>query len=382
MLEKRLRYWSGWPWLIVIGGGLLLAQVMAYFWAEGLWFQDAGYSDVFVLRVRSQVLLGGLAAGLSGLVLWGNLTLAKRLPTPSTSGHSSVERERSRQIGIGLFPLLLLTSGLTLVLGIQMLYLGRVVTSYWDLSSSVYNPAPPLPLWAKPEAIRAVLVQLVTYPWQLAALLVVMMAFIFLPQLCTAIAAVFASLALGLALSEQWTKVLTAINPVPFEAADPLFGNDIGYYVFLLPFLEVVEFWFISLIFFTLVSVTLIYLLSGNSLSNGRFPGFTSPQQRHLYGLGGLLLLATSLNHWLGRFEILYSPQGVVYGASYTDVKVGLPVYTALSIMSLILGMGMLWRSLFWAVGLRDVMAWGREIAHRQYATLPPLNQRPVTTRP
>jgi uncharacterized membrane protein (UPF0182 family) len=382
MLEKRLRYWSGWPWLIVIGGGLLLAQVMAYFWAEGLWFQDAGYSDVFVLRVRSQVLLGGLAAGLSGLVLWGNLTLAKRLPTPSTSGHSSVERERSRQIGIGLFPLLLLTSGLTLVLGIQMLYLGRVVTSYWDLSSSVYNPAPPLPLWAKPEAIRAVLVQLVTYPWQLAALLVVMMAFIFLPQICTAIAAVFASLALGLALSEQWTKVLTAINPVPFEAADPLFGNDIGYYVFLLPFLEVVEFWFISLIFFTLVSVTLIYLLSGNSLSNGRFPGFTSPQQRHLYGLGGLLLLATSLNHWLGRFEILYSPQGVVYGASYTDVKVGLPVYTALSIMSLILGMGMLWRSLFWAVGLRDVMAWGREIAHRQYATLPPLNQRPVTTRP
>ncbi|RZM77709.1 UPF0182 family protein [Leptolyngbya iicbica] len=382
MLEKRLRYWAGWPWLIGIGGGLLLAQVIAYFWAEGLWFQDAGYSDVFVLRVRSQVLLGGLATGLSGLVLWGNLALANRLPTPITSGHSHRERERSRQTGIGLFPLLLLTGGLTLILGIQMLYLGRVVTSYWDLSSSVYNPAPPLPLWAKPEAIGAVLVQLVTYPWLLAALLAVVIAFIFLPQICTAIAAVFASFALGLALSEQWTKVLTAINPVPFDAVDPLFGNDIGYYVFRLPFLEVAEFWFISLMFFTLVSVTLIYLLSGNSLSNGRFPGFTSPQQRHLYGLSGLLLLATSLNHWLGRFEILYSPQGVVYGASYTDVRVGLPVYTALSIISLILGMGMLWRSLFWTVGLRDLIAWAGEIAHRQHATLPPVTQRPLTTRP
>lgn len=382
MLEKRLRYWSGWPWVISLGGGLLLAQVTTYFWAEGLWFQDAGYSEVFALRLWSQVGLGCLATSLSGLVLWSNLTLAKRLPTPFTQRQSSAERERSRQVGIGLLPLLLFTSGLALIIGVQMLYLGRVVISYWDLSSSVYNPAPPLPLWAKPEAIRAALMQLVTYPWQLGALLLVAIAFVFLPQICTAIAAVFASLALGLALSEQWTKVLTAINPVTFDVADPLFGNDIGYYVFRLPFLEVVEFWLISLILFTLASVMLIYLLSGNSLSNGRFSGFTSSQQRHLYGLGGLLLLATSLNHWLGRFEILYSPQGVVYGASYTDVTVGLPVYTALSVISLGLGLAMLWRSLFWAIGLRDVMAWFGEIGHRQHAKLPPLSQRPLTTRP
>lgn len=382
MLEKRLRYWSGWPWLIGIGGSLLLTQVVVYFWAEGLWFRDAGYSDVFALRVWSQALLGFLAALLSGLFLWGNLTLAKRLPTPSMPRQSLAERERSRQVGIGLFPLLTLTFGLALILGIQMLYLGRVVTSYWDLTSSVYNPAPPLPLWAKPDAIRAVFVQLISSPWQLAALLVVAIAFVFLPQICTAIAAVFASLALGLVLSEQWTKVLTAINPVAFDVPDPLFGNDISYYVFRLPFLEVIEFWLISLILFTLVSVTLIYLLSGNSLSNGRFPGFTPQQQRHLYGLGGLLLLATSLNHWLGRFEILYSPQGVVYGASYTDVRVDLPVYTALSIISLFLGLAMLWRSIFWATGLRDVAAWLGEIGHRKHAMLPPLSHRPLTTRP
>ncbi|MEM6717573.1 MAG: UPF0182 family protein, partial [Cyanobacteria bacterium P01_C01_bin.147] len=248
MLEKRLRYWSGWPWLIAIGGGLLLTQVLTYFWAEGLWFQDAGYSDVFLLRVRSQVLLGGLAAGLSGLVLWSNLTLAKRLPPLTIPRQSSEERERSRQTGIGLFPLLTLTGSLALILGIQMLYLGRVVISYWELDSSVYNPAPPLPLWAKPDAIQAVLGQLITYPWQLAALLVVTIAFVFLPQICTAIAAVFASLGLGLVLAEQWTKVLTAINPVAFGATDPLFGHDISYYIFRLPLWEVVEFWLISLI--------------------------------------------------------------------------------------------------------------------------------------
>jgi hypothetical protein len=45
--------------------------------------------------------------------------------------------------------------------------------------------------------------------------------------------------------------------------------------------------------------------------------------------------------------------------------------------MSLILGMGMLWRSLFWAVGLRDAMAWGREIAHRPICHLAPPQPTP-----
>ncbi|MGF1459434.1 MAG: UPF0182 family protein [Leptolyngbyaceae cyanobacterium] len=382
LLDKRLRYWSGWPWVIAITAGLLLAQLIAYFWAEGLWFQDAGYSDVFALRVKSQFLLGAGGTLLGGLVLWGNLKLARRLPTPSIPRQSADERARTRRGGLGLLALLMSTGGLALVLGIQMLYLGRVVVSNWDLTSSVYNPAPPPPLWAKPEAIRTVIVQLINYPWQAIALLVVAIACLFLPQICTAIAAVYVSIALGLVLSEQWTKVLTAINPVAFDATDPLFNNDIGYYIFRLPFLEVLEFWFISLILFTLVSVVLLYLLSGNSLSNGRFPGFTPQQQRHLYSLGGMLLLSTSLNHWLGRFEILYSPQGVVYGASYTDVKVGLPVYTALSVIALLLGLAMLWRAAFWAVGVRDIAAWLGEIGHRRHANLPPLSQRQLTTRP
>lgn len=382
MLEKRLRYWSGWPWVVTVTLGFLFLWGTAYFWAEGLWFQDVGYSSIFRLRVISQVALGALAFTLSVLVLWGNLSLTKRFPPPPSSPRMSATGMPLRQPGLGLFSLLTLSIGLAFAMGIQMLYLGRVVSSYWSLTASVYNPAPPLPLWAKPEAIRAVFVQLVTYPLQLAALLLVAIAFIFLPRFCTAIAAIFTSLALGLILSEQWTKVLTAIKPVSFGRTDPLFEQDISYYLFRLPFLEVIEFWFISLIFFTLVSVTLLYLLSGNSLSNGRFPGFSPKQQRHLYGLGGVLLLATSLNHWLGRYEILYSPQGVVYGASYTDVTVGLRVYTVLSMVSLLLGIAMLWRTVYWSVGIRDVFIWLGKVGQRKHASLPPLSYRPLSARP
>ncbi|MEO1294324.1 MAG: UPF0182 family protein [Cyanobacteria bacterium J06636_16] len=382
MLEKRLRYWSGWPWIVGIVGSCLILQAASYFWAEGLWFQDAGYASVFALRLRSQVLLGLCGGGLSLAVLWGNLALTRRFPSPSSSPRSPEPDQQSRSAGIGLLPLLTASTALGLLLGIQMLYLGRVVYSYWSLTASLYNPAPPLPLWAKPAAIQAVLSQLINYPWQLIALLLVAIAFLLLPQFCTAIAAIFTSVALGLVLSEQWTKVLTAINPVPFGERDPLFNHDISYYLLRLPFLEVVEFWFISLVFFLLVSVTLTYILSGNSLSHGRFRGFSSPQQRHLYGLGSVLLLATSLNHWLGRYEILYSAQGVVYGASYTDVHVDLPVYTGLSIIALLLGLGMLWLTVFWPIGVRDILAWLGQVGRQRDATLRPLPYRPISTRP
>ncbi|HEY9888095.1 MAG TPA: UPF0182 family protein, partial [Candidatus Obscuribacterales bacterium] len=382
MLEKRLRHWMGWPWVAASMGGLLLLQVVAYVWAEGLWFENVGYSDVFWLRVSSQLWLGVGGAIASWAMLWLNLKLAQRWPTPPSSPRPLKPAGRSRSLGLGLLALLGLGGGLALLLGIQMLYIGRVVVSYWALTSSVYNSTPPLPLWAKPDAIQSVLGQLVAHPGQWVALLVVAIAFVVVPQFCTAIAAIFTSIALGLVLAEQWTKVLTAIHPVPFNATDPLFGNDISYYVLRLPFFEVMQFWFISLVFFALASVTLIYLLSGDSLSNGRFPGFTSQQQRHLYGLGGVLLLATSLNHWLGRYEILYSPQGAIYGASYTDVRVGLPVYTALSLISLVLAVGMLWRTVFWSVGLRDLVAWLGEVGHRRHAVLPPLSSRSLTTRP
>ena len=359
-----------------------MLQAVDYFWAEGLWFRDVGYPDAFELRLWSQILLGVFGASLSLGVVWGNLALTRRLPASSLPLRAAESNPSSQQTALGLLPLLLSGLGLGLLLGIQMLYLGRVMISYWSLTASVYNPAPPLPLWAKPAAIQAILSQLIDQPWQLIALLLVAIASLLLPQLCTAIAAILTSLALGVILAEQWTKVLTALNPVPFGEQDPLFHHDISYYLLRLPFFEVVEFWFVSLVFFLLVSVTLTYLLSGNSLSNGRFQGFSPSQQRHLYGLGSVLLLATSLNHWLGRYEILYSPQGVVYGASYTDVHVGLPVYTGLCIMAFLLGLGMLWLTVFWPVGVRDVLMWLRKTLQRKYVVLPPLPYRPLSTRP
>jgi uncharacterized membrane protein (UPF0182 family) len=382
MLEKQLRTWGGWPWIIGLFGLGLLGQAGAYILAEGLWFQDLGHLGAFRLRIGSQVLLGSVGAIASLGLLLGNLAWAFRQPVILASELSASPRNEAQRAGLGLRSLLSLSLGLALLMGLQLLYLGQVFSSYWALTASVYNPTPPLPLWAKPAAIQSLVSELLAQPWQLAAVAVVAIALLLVPRFSTTFAATVTGLGLGGILAEQWTKILPALNPVPFSQADPLFNRDISFYVLRLPCLEVLMFWGISLIFFALVSVTLIYLLSGDSLSHGRFLGFTPAQQRHLYGLGGVLLLFTSLSHWLGRYQMLYSQRGVVYGASYTDIHISLPLYTALGGMSLVLGLGLLWRTLFWPLSLRSVWDWLREISSRRHAHLPPLPYRPLSSRP
>ncbi|MGB5971705.1 MAG: UPF0182 family protein, partial [Nodosilinea sp.] len=169
-------------------------------------------------------------------------------------------------------------------------------------------------------------------------------AFLIYPRQLGRLAAVLMSLGYGLVLAKQWPSVLLALNPVPFDRVEPVFNRDIAFYIFRLPVLHLLEFWIIGTLFFTLVSVYLVYLLAENTLSQGRFYGFSLPQQRHLYTLAGLLFLATSFSHWLGRYEVLYSREGVVYGAGYTHIHVLLPVSWALAILTLLLGLVFLLR--------------------------------------
>src|SRR5688500_3989225 len=43
------------------------------------------------------------------------------------------------------------------------------------------------------------------------------------------------SILVALAMAGQWNTALKAINRTPFGQVDPIFGRDIGYYVFVLP---------------------------------------------------------------------------------------------------------------------------------------------------
>jgi len=100
---------------------------------------------------------------------------------------------------------------------------------------------------------------------------------------------------------------------------DPIFGKDIGFYLFRLPFYELIQNSMMSLAFITLLIVTVVYSYFG-ALRSSR----GEIVQRNWKGIGHLSLLfifmigAWGWGYYLDRFELLYSTTGVVYGVGYT----------------------------------------------------------------
>ncbi len=142
------------------------------------------------------------------------------------------------------------------------------------------------------------------------------------------------SVLFSLLIAGNWSLILQFYQPTSFNYVDPQFGKDIGFYIFILPVLKLIFLWLNGLFTTGFIIIFLTYLLSGNSLSEGKFPGFSITQIRHLFFLSGMVMLSISLYHWLNRYNIIYSTRGAVYGAAYTDVTIQLPVEFGLTIVA------------------------------------------------
>ncbi len=342
---KDLKHWllAHWLWCLLALAGLLLADAVIHLLAERLWFVEVNYLGVFWLQLRSQLLLGLIPIGCTLLFTWGNLALADRttpLPPPS-------ERASKTQ-GLALIGVLLLAGVLSALVGVQLVYQGQIAADFWRETTTLYESTTPLPLWPKLQLFQGVGQILLAQPGLIAALGISTVAFVIYPRQLGRLAATLMSLGFGLIAAKQWPMVLLALSPVSYNEADPIFERDIGFYIFQLPLLRLLEFWLIGVLFFTFVVVCLVYLLRGGTLSRGWFYGFSLSQQQHLYTLAGLLFMITSFSHWLGRYDILYSREGVVYGAGYTHVHVMLPMNGGLALFTLALGLVFLWRGLLW----------------------------------
>jgi uncharacterized membrane protein (UPF0182 family) len=330
-----------WRWVSILIGIVLLLDLLTVLLAEGFWFGEVHYTQVFLTRLVTQTGIGLVAFIVSLSVLWLNLRIAQQQtwPRPDPDAQPPAGSVRLSR----LLPLVMLIS---IMIAVSLNYYGQVAASHWQPNLSLRSANLSVPLTFDSQALWALLQTWRTQPWQPALLTGLIIALLLYPQLVLRMLSVLLSLGFVLVLSEHWDKLLLALHRVPFNQTEPLFQTDIGFYVFSLPFWELLEFWLLGLVGLTFLSVSLVYLLSGNSLSQGYFPGFSRPQSRHLYSLAGWLMLVIGLEHWLNRYRLLYSPAGATYGASYTNIAVDLPVYTLLSLLSLILGIWLLLRGL------------------------------------
>jgi uncharacterized membrane protein (UPF0182 family) len=138
----------------------------------------------------------------------------------------------------------------------------------------------------------------------------------------------------GLRATSAWEVALGYLNQTPFGATDPVFGRDLAFFVFTLPLWRLLHGWATALVAGTFVLTLLVYVLQRSLVLTARGPRLATGARLHLLVLGAAVLALKGVGFWLDRFEIVYSPRGVVFGASYTDVHASLPVLGALAVLA------------------------------------------------
>jgi uncharacterized protein len=338
-------------WFLALLLGLALGvEMIARVGAEMLWFQEVGYLPMYRLRLATQASVGLVGFTTTALYCLGNLQLAQRLKYPdrlpeakpavqSRDRHSLPPFPQAAPSPLPLTPLRLrwllpLTLGLSLMAAMLLMHSGQVALQAWHPQSSGPNQTLPVPQFFQLETIGQWAGPLRAAGWSAGCIVGLAIAVLLYPRVVLWAIALGLSVLLGWILSRQWMTLLPYLQPTVFNRTDPLFGQDISVYVFALPVWEWGLFWLSGLLVYGFIAVALTYLLSGGSLSEGWFPGFSPAQQRHLCGLGSGVMLVVGGRYWLARYELLYSSRGVVYGASYTDVTAQLPAYTGLSLLA------------------------------------------------
>ncbi len=162
-----------------------------------------------------------------------------------------------------------------------------------------------------------------------------------------------------------WETILKFLNPSDFEIADPIYQQDVGFYLFRLPFYEGLQSWLMTLCAWGLMAALLIYVLKAISLerSSGQRDWrvsmrrhwahiFTGRVKAHLSVLLIALALLIALGFWFERYDLLYSAAGVVFGAGFTDTHARLQGYWFMVFATLALA------AIFVATVWRRTFAW------------------------
>ncbi len=131
----------------------------------------------------------------------------------------------------------------------------------------------------------------------------------------------------------RWPEAIRFLHAVPFGATDPLFGRDVGFYVFVYPFLAAAQQFLLFALVLATLAVAAVYVLArGIQLVPQRL--IVHPWAKgHLLALVAALLLVKVWGYVLDRYALLLSSGGAAFGASYADVHATLPV------LSLVMGL-------------------------------------------
>jgi uncharacterized membrane protein (UPF0182 family) len=135
---------------------------------------------------------------------------------------------------------------------------------------------------------------------------------------------------------DNWRVFLQFLYQVPFGANDPVYDKDISFYLFTLPALVAIKNWLVFTLFLSVLFVAAIYWVHGDIEYTAQRRSMSPRPIAHGSVLLGFFFAVKAWSYGLERYQLLYGDNGVVVGASYTDIHVGLPVLWLLIGLSII----------------------------------------------
>ncbi|MDU0459494.1 MAG: UPF0182 family protein, partial [Geobacteraceae bacterium] len=119
----------------------------------------------------------------------------------------------------------------------------------------------------------------------------------------------------------RWEELLLFINRITVGTVDPVIGKDLGFYLFSLPFLEMLKAFAGFLLLSTAVMTAVVYYVRGGIALTERGATVDGKVRRHLAVLAGLFACVIAAGFYLDGFRLLYSNNNAFYGAGYVDVN-------------------------------------------------------------
>jgi len=161
-----------------------------------------------------------------------------------------------------------------------------------------------------------------------------------------AASAVLVALLVAWGETGNWSTMLQLLYHVPYGTSDPLYGKDIGFYLFSLPAFIAIKNWALLTLLLSALFAGFVYWVHGDIEYHAHGRWISPAAIAHGSALLGCFFAVKAWSYALDRYLLLYGDNGVVVGASYTDIHVELPVLwllIALSIVAALAAWANLW---------------------------------------
>jgi uncharacterized membrane protein (UPF0182 family) len=145
------------------------------------------------------------------------------------------------------------------------------------------------------------------------------------------------ALLLSFGLSLDWSVIQQFFNQIAVGIKDPIFNQDLGFYLFSYPFYQQLNTLLQTITFLSLVGVAIIYFMAKAFWQQGNSWELWLPAKIHLTILTILFLLAKIWGYYLGKFGLLFRETARMTGINYTAVHARILSYNILTVLLIVI---------------------------------------------